>query len=146
MKKFKRFPSDARKIKPRKHMSRTDLSEEQWRRIAPLLPVHVNPHPEHRGRPWCPEREVLNGILWVLITGAAWRDLPERYPSKATCHRRFQAWSSDGTLKRIFEALLDQLDQKGKIHWEECFMDGSFRSAKKGALYASQLTRALDLA
>jgi transposase len=55
-------------------------------RTAPARPTQTR----ERGRPWRQAREVLDGVLWVLRTGAPWRDLPERYPSYQTCHRRFQ--------------------------------------------------------
>lgn len=64
------------------------LTDSQWSIIMPFFepPVsEVKP-----GRPRTPSREVLNGILWVLKTGARWRDLPSQYPPYQTCHRRFQ--------------------------------------------------------
>lgn len=66
-----------------------DLTDEQWEVLEPLIP---NPprRADGRGRPWRDSRDVLNGILWVLRTGAPWHDLPERYPPYQTCHRRFQ--------------------------------------------------------
>ena len=68
-----------------------DLTDEQWLVLGPLLPEP--PKRAHgRGRPWRDAREVLNGVLWVLRTGAPWRDLPKRYPPYQTCHRRFQRW------------------------------------------------------
>lgn len=126
----------------RRQMSRTDLSTDQWKLIEPLLP---SPRRRHcsRGRPACDDRAVLNGILWVLLTGATWMDLPTRYPSRATCHRRFQKWCRDGTLKRIFQALVKQLDDRNKVHWNEVFIDGTFRSAKKGVFSAIALTKAM---
>ena len=84
------------------------------------------------GRPWCGNREVLDGILWVLRIGAPWRDLPEKYPSYQTCHRRFQQWSSDGTLKKVQMALTEMLENK-KINMSECCIDAKFVPAKKGA-------------
>ena len=65
-----------------------DLTNKQWAMLEPLLP---NPpkRVDGRGRPWREAREVLDGVLWVLRTGAPWRDLPERYPPYQTCHRRF---------------------------------------------------------
>ena len=67
-----------------------ELSDKEWEVIEPLLPELPSNKP---GRPWCGSREVLDGILWVLRTGAPWRDLPEKYPSYQTCHRRFQQLS-----------------------------------------------------
>jgi transposase len=70
-----------------------DLTDAQWRLIEPLIPVPPR-RADGRGRPRCNPREVMNGILWVMRTGAAWADIPSRYPSSSTCHRYFQAWVS----------------------------------------------------
>jgi len=75
---------------------------------------------------------VLDGILWVLRTGAPWKDLPDRYPSYQTCHRRFQQWCRDGTLERVLHALAEDLYQRGGIDLTEAFIDGTFAGAKKG--------------
>ncbi len=107
------------------------LTDEQWAKIAPLLPRL--PTSRAGGRPWVDNRAVLNGILWVLKTGARWRDLPEGYPSPATCWRRLKRWDDDGTWLGIWRAFLAQLDAKGRLRWEETFMDGTFAPAKKGA-------------
>jgi hypothetical protein len=77
-------------------------------------------------------RPILNGILWVLRTGAPWADLPDRYPAYQTCHRRFQQWSRDGTLPRLLRALAEDLRQRGDLDLEESFIDGTFAPAKKG--------------
>jgi transposase len=108
-----------------------DLTDEQWAILEPLLP-----EPERcsagRGRPWRPAREVLNGVLWVLRTGAPWHDLPERYPPYQTCHRRFQTWVHDSTLEGILKALAQDLKERGGLDLAECFIDGTFIVAKKG--------------
>ena len=83
-----------------------------------------------RGRNDAP---VLNGVLWVLRTGAPWADVPERYPSYQTCHRRFQQWVRSGVMKGILEALALDLKIRGALDVEEAFIDGSFATAKKGA-------------
>ena len=62
------------------------LTDEAWARIAPLLPEYGR-----RGVRWRNHREVVNGILWKLRTGAPWRDLPERYGPWQTCYDRFPA-------------------------------------------------------
>ena len=77
---------------------------------------------------------MLNGILWVLRTGAPWADVPERYPSYQTCHRRFQQWVRSGVMKGILETLALDLKARGVLDVEEAFIDGSFAPAKKGAL------------
>jgi transposase len=114
-----------------------DLTEKQWEVLAPLLPK-PRIRKEKRGRPWRDPRDVLNGILWILRTGAPWQDLPDRYPSKATCHRRFQKWVADGTMKKVRAELLRDLDRRGKIDWAETFVDGSFASAKKGGVLSAK--------
>ena len=92
-----------------------DLSDKEWEIIEPLMP---EPPSGKQGRPWRGNREVLDGILWVLRTGAPWRDLPEKYPSYQTCHRRFQQWSSDGTLQRVQMALTEKLEKQKKNKYE----------------------------
>jgi len=74
---------------------------------------------------------VLNGILWVLRTGAPWQDMPDRYPSPATCHRRFQQWARSGVFAKILHALAVDLRDRGKLDLSECFIDASFVGAKK---------------
>ena len=76
---------------------------------------------------------VLKGILWVLGTGAQWRELPVKYPPYQTCHRRFQQWVREGKLARILRALAEELQARGKLRLEEAFIDASFTGAKKGA-------------
>lgn len=109
-----------------------DLTEKQWAVLAPLLPK-PRLRKDRRGRPWRDPRDVLNGILWVLRTGAPWADLPERYPPYQTCHRRFQHWARDGTLERVLRALAADLAARGELDLSEAFIDGTFAGAKKGA-------------
>ncbi len=110
-----------------------DLTDAQWEFIAPLLPRYRR-RKDGKGRPRQDLREVLNGILWILRTGAQWADLPDRYPPYQTCHRYFQEWSRSGTVKRILHALAEDLYDRGQIDITEAFIDGSFSGAKKGAL------------
>ena len=114
-----------------------DLTEAQWEKLKPLLAPKRRP--DGRGRPWRDARAVLNGILWILRTGAPWHDLPERYPPYQTCHRRFQQWQRDGTLTRLLHALAEDLRVRGKLDLSETFIDASFSSAKKGALLSARL-------
>ncbi len=109
-------------------MPKPFLSEEQWQRIAPLLPKHTS-----RGRPWADNRRVLEGILWVLKTGARWRDLPPEYPSASTCWRRLKQWEEKEVWLKVWRRFLSELDQRGRLDWSESFLDGSFAPAKKGA-------------
>jgi transposase len=114
-----------------------DLTDKQWEVIAPLLPA-PKMRKDKRGRPWRDPRDVMNGILWILRTGAPWGDLPDRYPPRATCHRRFQKWVEEGTMRKVRAALLKDLDKRGKIDWDESFVDGSFASAKKGGALSAR--------
>jgi transposase len=75
---------------------------------------------------------VLNGILWVLRTGAPWADIPDRYPSYQTCHRRFQQWVRSGIVRGVLEALAEDLQAQGRLDVREAFIDASFAPAKKG--------------
>ena len=81
-----------------------DLTDAQWAVLEALLPK-PRLRRDRRGRPWRDPRDVLNGILWILRTGAPWQDLPDRYPSYQTCHRRFQRWVDNGTLRGVLKAL-----------------------------------------
>jgi transposase len=108
-----------------------DLTDTQWELLAPLLPTYRR-RKDGRGRPRKDMREVLNGVLWILRTGAQWADLPLRYPPYQTCHRYFQEWCRDGTLKRILHALAEDLHERGGIDISEAFIDGTFAGAKKG--------------
>ena len=108
-----------------------DLTNAQWEVREPLIPDPVR-RADGRGRPWRDSRSVLNGILWILRTGAPWRDLPERYPPYQTCHRRFQRWNEEGVLDAILRALVEDLKEHGGLALSECFIDGTFVSAKKG--------------
>src|SRR5580698_5599300 len=67
---------------------RWELTEEQWEAVEPVL--REARRGDNRGRPWHDTRAVLNGVLWVLGTGAQWRELPEKHPPFQTCHRRFE--------------------------------------------------------
>jgi transposase len=109
-----------------------ELTDEQWAIIAPLIPEPPR-REDGRGRPWKDTREVINGVLWILRSGARWQDLPDRFPPYQTCHRRFQQWSRDGTLRNVLEALAEDLRVRGEIDLSECFIDGTFIVAKKGA-------------
>ena len=109
-----------------------DLTDAQWKRLAPNVPK-PRTRPDGRGRPWRDPRDVLNGILWVMRTGAPWKDLPDRYPPYQTCHRRFQLWARSGALARILHHLARELAAAGGYDFTEAFIDATFAGAKKGA-------------
>jgi transposase len=113
-----------------------ELTNPQWDRIETII-ASVPRSQERRGRPQRHPREVLDGILWVLRTGAPWKDVPQRYPPYQTCHRRFQQWVRQGVFKRIIHELAEDLYERGGIDIRETFIDGSFAPAKKGALLSA---------
>ncbi len=109
-------------------MPRRELTDEQWKRIEPLLPPH--------GRMGCPrvdDRKVVEGILYVLRTGCRWRDMPRTYGAYVTAWRRLRRWEGEGVWEQIWQTLLGTLDEEGKIEWTRAFLDGSFAPAKRGA-------------
>lgn len=91
----------------------TDLTDAQWEALAPVVPEPPR-RKDGRGRPWKERRAVLNGILYILCTGAAWADLPDRYPPYQTCHRRFQQWVKSGVFGRIIQVLSEEVPLRGE--------------------------------
>ncbi|WP_096030784.1 transposase [Burkholderia singularis] len=81
-----------------------DISDEQWQRVAALL-TEWHSRKELRGRPSADTRAVLNGVLWVIYSGANWSAMPSRFPAYQTCHRRFKAWYESGALERVLTEL-----------------------------------------
>jgi transposase len=109
-----------------------DLTDEQWVLIGPFL-LKLARRTDGRGRPWRENRAVLNGILWILRTGAPWADLPDRYPSYQTCHRRFQQWVRAGVLRRVLEVLAQALHDEGSLDLGSTVPP---RAARKGTILA----------
>lgn len=93
---------------------RYELTDDQFERIEDFLP-----ETNGRGRPYKDHRQVINGIFWILRSGAPWRDLPDRYGSWKTVYDRFRRWTDDGTLQRIVRKLQEELDSEDKIDWEQ---------------------------
>ena len=87
---------------------RYELSEAQWARIAPLLPGKA----ADPGRTGSDNRLFVNGVLWVLRSGAHWRDLPERYGKWKTAHKRFTRWAAAGVWERVFADLIKDRDNQ----------------------------------
>ena len=88
-------------------MKRHELMDEQWALIEPLVPLSK----ARTGRPPRDRRILLNGIFWILHTGAPWRDLPERFGPWQTVYHHFSKWRRDGVFAEIIEALQITLDQ-----------------------------------
>ncbi|GAA1940688.1 hypothetical protein GCM10009738_12490 [Kitasatospora viridis] len=93
--------------------SRTDLTDAQWERLEPLLPVSNG----RCGR-WRDHRQVVNGVLYRIRTGVQWRDLPERYGPWKTVQERHRRWSADGTWERLLRRIQAEADAAGEIDWD----------------------------
>lgn len=113
---------------------RHEITDEQWKIVEPLVTMK----PAETGRPRRNAREMLNGILWILRTGAPWRDLPERFGPWETVYWYFNEWRSTGTYDRILEALQVRLDREGRIDWDLFCIDGSSVRASRSAAGATK--------
>jgi transposase len=102
-------------------MARFDLSDEEWAVIEPLLPK------DGRGPKRKDDRKVLNGIFYILRTGAPWRDLPERYGPYTTVYNRYNRWGERGVWKGVFDALAEECEDS------LIFIDASIVKAHRAA-------------
>lgn len=122
------------------------LVNSQWVLIKDLL--RDPPKSKYGGRPRVAARACLEGILWILKTGARWQAPfrngtgPERYPSPSTCWRRLEEWTAAGVWEKAWRRLLKKLDALNQIDWEEAMGDGTFSPAKKGAPTSARPRRA----
>jgi transposase len=115
---------------PRRH----ELTDEQWAKLAPLLP----PQKPRTGRPNNDHRLIINGILWILKTGAPWEDLPERYGSTKTVSSRLYRWRKAGLWDQILAALQQQGDAAGGLDWSIHYVDGTSVRAHQSAAGAKK--------
>src|SRR4051794_26364522 len=106
------------------------LTDDHWSRVAPHLPRY-KPSPKG-GRPRADDRECMEGVVWLLRTGARWQDIPVDLPSGSTCWRRLQEWAGEGVLEDIQAVLVEQLDARGRVDLSELLADATFIRAKKG--------------
>jgi transposase len=115
-------------------MHRHQLTDEQWILVKPLVPQKS----ARTGRPPEDAREMLDGIVWILRTGAPWRDLPERFGPWKTVYDYFSNWRKNGVFDRVLEALQIRLDRSGKIDWDLWCIDGSNARAARCAAGADK--------
>ncbi|MBD3191165.1 MAG: IS5 family transposase [Candidatus Heimdallarchaeota archaeon] len=104
-----------------------ELSDDEWALIQPVLPPKAP-----TGRPRADDRQTINGILYVLLTGCRWMDLPEKYGSHKTCWRRLKQWTEQGVWERISERLLTKSYGEGTLTIQGVAVDSSTIEAKKG--------------
>ena len=114
-------------------MRRHALTDEQWECIRPLLG-----EPAGRGRKRRDGRQIMDAILWIVRTGAPWRDLPSRFGPWQSAYHWFNRWSRDGTWDRILESLQLRLDAQGCIDWDLWCVDGSVIRASRAAAGAGE--------
>ena len=93
-------------------LSRHDLTDQEWERLAPLMPAH--PRQGHR---WNDHRTVVDGILFRTRTGCPWRDLPGEYGNWKSVYGRHRRWSVDGTWEEILDRLRAGCDQAEGTEW-----------------------------
>jgi transposase len=116
-------------------LNRWVLKDEQWERVAPLLPGKAG----DPGRTGSDNRLFLEAVLWMVRTGAPWRDLPEAFGSWNTVFRRFRRWAQAGVVERLFQSL------SGDPDFEYALIDGTIirvhqhGSGAKGGLVVRRL-------
>jgi transposase len=113
---------------------RYELTDEQWQVVEPILPKRT----AKTGRKPKNPRQMLNGIVWVLHSGAPWRDVPERYGPWQTVYDYYWRWRNNGTFDRILSALQIRLDREGRIDWDLWCIDGSSVRAARAAAGAQK--------
>ncbi len=106
---------------------RYEVTDEAWERIEPLLPR------QSCGGRWNDHRTTLNGMFWVLNSGAPWRDMPERYGRWPSVFDRYRRWTREGLFDRILHRLHVQLDAEGRIDWSVFDVDGTNIRADRSA-------------
>jgi transposase len=113
---------------------RHEVSDKQWEFLRPFL---ERPAAKTGRKPVHP-RDMLNGILWVLRTGAPWRDVPDCYGPWQTVYHYFCLWRDNGALSQIVISLQTRMDRKGQIDWDLFCIDGAIVRAAHAAAGASK--------
>jgi len=108
-------------------MHRYELEDRHWELVRSLFPA------QSRGRPWRDHRTLVDAVLWVLFSGAPWRDLPERYGPWQTAYRRFAGWRRDGTWDRLLARLRLRADRAGLLDYAQWNVDSTSVRATRHA-------------
>lgn len=116
---------------------RHELSDAEWATLERVLPPRAR-----TGRRRKDDRTMVNGILWILATGAPWRDLPERYGPWQSVYSRFRRWQRAGVWDRVVEVLQEDLERAGVIDWDLFALDGTNVRAHKAAAGAGKKKQA----
>lgn len=116
---------------------RYELSQRQWELVKDELPRPVA-REDGKGRPSRSDREILNGIFWLLCSGSPWRDLPERYGPWQTVYDRFRKYRQRGVFDRILTKLRFRLQQDGYLDLNTWFVDATINKAHKAAAGAKK--------
>lgn len=123
---------------------RYELPDAAWDLVADLF-IEAR----RGGRPRADDRLRLNGILWVLCSGAAWRDMPERFGPWSTVYQRFRDWRNRGVFDQLLKRLHIRLNEQGLIDLDTWMIDStavratraSSGAGKKGGLMNRKITR-----
>jgi transposase len=122
-------------------MSRTALlSDAQWARIEPLMPSSVGVP----GRPFRDHRQVIEGIMFRLRTGIAWRDLPDAFGPWQTVWKRHRRFSTDGTWDRVHARLVADANATGEVDWRVS-VDSTVNRAHQHATNLGRVERPIGL-
>jgi transposase len=116
-------------------MNRKYLTDEQWEHLALYLPAQ-----KKMGRPPHDHRQIISGILWILRTGAPWRDLPECYGPWETVYSRFYRWRQQGVWDSLFAAVQREANVSGRLDWGTHYVDGTIVRAHQHAAGAKKGT------
>ncbi|WP_156500099.1 IS5 family transposase [Ectothiorhodospira sp. BSL-9] len=107
---------------------RYELSDAEWELVKDIVST-----PQRMGRPRRDDRQMLNGIFWILCTGAKWRDLPERFGPWKTVYDRFRTWRDEGTFELVLERLHLRLREDGLMDLETWMLDSTSTRATRAA-------------
>jgi Transposase and inactivated derivatives len=116
------------------------LSDAQWERIVPLMPSSDG----QRGRPFRDHRQVVEGIIYRLRTGIAWRDLPRSFGPHQTVSKRHRRFCADGTWDKIHARLVAEADAEGDVDWQVS-VDSTINRAHQHATTLGRVERPAGL-
>jgi transposase len=129
-----RAQKEAARTKRIGQVRRHEVTDVEWEFLDPLIPRSA----AKTGRKPKDRRTMLNGMMWILRTGAPWRDLPERYGPWQTVYDYYTSWRDAGVYDRILQALHIRLDRQGNIDWDLWCIDGSNVRAARAAAGADK--------